>query len=721
MKLFKHFKTQLIISFVLVGFLPSLLITMNNYFSIKSGIEKEVNSKLLAISSSKAEEVTSYLETIKKQLLTYSKTTHIIDSSQKFVDAYNNIDVNLTSEMKQGVLKYYKDEFNKKYESEIGKPYSIDDLVNPLEDKDWVMQYAFISNNEHPLGAKDKLDISTVLPNYSKVHKVYHPAIREYLSKFEYYDIFIIDKDSGRIVYSVFKELDFSTSLNSGPYKDSNLAKTYREALKITNPDEVAFRDFEKYTPSYEAPASFIATPIWKDGKIVAVLAYQMPVGAINEIMSSTKGLGRGGEAYLLGEDNRLRSDLKNNKNYSIVSSFRKNLTLKSNDKQLAFKSGQSASVSQNVNGEGVYRNVKRVMFEGSKWIVVTEILESVAFASLVNLRNHAFLFSFVIVIFVIFFGFFLSNKLANRISRITESLSKSSHEVQNASQSLSLASDRMNDSVSSQSNSISQTASAVDEISSMLAKSDDSAQSASKLSRLTKKNAQEGAGTVEKMLKEIDLISKSYDEIAKSIESNNNDIGDIVNVITEISQKTTVINDIVFQTKLLSFNASVEAARAGEHGKGFAVVAEEVGNLATMSGSAADEIMSMLEGSINKVNSIASKTQTEVTKIVDEGKCQVDIGVGVAKESRDKLNAIHENIAQLDTSVSEIAAASREQQAGIEDIKSAISKLEESTMVSKEMSSSTDQSSTKLFNQSKELRDSIESLRELLGTKKDT
>jgi methyl-accepting chemotaxis protein len=84
-----------------------------------------------------------------------------------------------------------------------------------------------------------------------------------------------------------------------------------------------------------------------------------------------------------------------------------------------------------------------------------------------------------------------------------------------------------------------------------------------------------------------------------------NDEISSIVKVIAEIGDKTKVINDIVFQTKLLSFNASVEAARAGEQGKGFAVVAEEVGNLATMSGKAAEEISSMLGDSMGKVELI--------------------------------------------------------------------------------------------------------------------
>ncbi|NCQ16281.1 chemotaxis protein, partial [Candidatus Falkowbacteria bacterium] len=74
-----------------------------------------------------------------------------------------------------------------------------------------------------------------------------------------------------------------------------------------------------------------------------------------------------------------------------------------------------------------------------------------------------------------------------------------------------------------------------------------------------------------------------SMDRISES----NQDIASLVFAIEEIAEKTKIIDDIVFQTKILSFNASVEAERAGEFGRGFSVVAQEVSNLAKMSGRA--------------------------------------------------------------------------------------------------------------------------------------
>jgi hypothetical protein len=122
--------------------------------------------------------------------------------------------------------------------------------------------------------------------------------------------------------------------------------------------------------------------------------------------------------------------------------------------------------------------------------------------------------------------------------------------------------------------------------------------------------------------------IQETNKKLVDDVLEGNRKISEIVELVKEIGNKTKVINDIVFQTKLLSFNASVEAARAGEHGKGFAVVAEEVGNLASMSGQASKEISALLENlntDSTQFNKIASPTSTgyELEKISNIVYCE--------------------------------------------------------------------------------------------------
>jgi len=171
--------------------------------------------------------------------------------------------------------------------------------------------------------------------------------------------------------------------------------------------------------------------------------------------------------------------------------------------------------------------------------------------------------------------------------------------------------------------------------------------------------------------------IDQNNADIMEQVNSSNAQFSEIVNVIQEIGNKTKVINDIVFQTKLLSFNASVEAARAGEHGKGFAVVAEEVGNLAQMSGSAAEEISGMLQDSIQKVEKIVSETKTKVEKIVFEGKEKVSVGASVARQCGEVLDEIVSNVSSVSHMAGEISSASQEQAQGVQEITKAMNQLD--------------------------------------------
>jgi methyl-accepting chemotaxis protein len=114
---------------------------------------------------------------------------------------------------------------------------------------------------------------------------------------------------------------------------------------------------------------------------------------------------------------------------------------------------------------------------------------------------------------------------------------------------------------------------------------------------------------SLSQMIAEVDQSSKA---LQISVKLGLKEIESVTETMAEIREKAKMINDIVFQTKLLSFNASVEAARAGEHGKGFAVVAEEMGNLARASGEAAKEIEVILNSSVDR-------TQAQISKVTSD------------------------------------------------------------------------------------------------------
>jgi methyl-accepting chemotaxis protein len=132
----------------------------------------------------------------------------------------------------------------------------------------------------------------------------------------------------------------------------------------------------------------------------------------------------------------------------------------------------------------------------------------------------------------------------------------------------------------------------------------------------------------------------------------------DIDNQVIAINEAITVIDQIAFQTNILSLNAAVEAATAGEAGKGFAVVAQEVRNLASRSAEAAKEIKTLVENATSKAN---------------EGK-------NIAGNMIAGYKKLNENITQTTNLISDIDSASKEQLMGIEQINTAVTQLDRQT-----------------------------------------
>lgn len=311
--------------------------------------------------------------------------------------------------------------------------------------------------------------------------------------------------------------------------------------------------------------------------------------------------------------------------------------------------------------------------------------------------------------------GFFLSNGIARELRLISKGLADEAGLVEKVAAKISSASTDLSASTSQQAAALQETTAAVEETSAMIGKNAENAKISTDVSRESESTVEKGRQAVEQMLHSIDDISSSNAEIMRQIEESNREISDIVKVIAEIGNKTKVINDIVFQTKLLSFNASVEAARAGEHGKGFAVVAEEVGNLAQMSGNAAKEISEMLEGSIKKVELIVHNTHTRVGNLVQIGKEKVGAGTVTAKRCSEILEEIVANVGRVGSLVSEISVASQEQAKGVSEINKAMSELDNVAQQNSVASQETSASAEELRSQVLEVREFIARLEQVL------
>ncbi len=284
--------TKILIILSSIAILATCITTYIGYQSARNSLEKESFNKLTAIREVKASQIEDYFSLINDQVVTFSEDRMIIDAMKAFKKGFQEIDSDLqltAAELEAAdakLEKYYQDEYLVRLKT------NLDDLEEtpnywPESRNTRLLQSLYITETLNTTGENHLLDQAEDVSFYSQTHKLYHPVIRNYLQRFGYYDIFLVEHQTGHIVYSVFKEVDYATSLLTGPYKHTNFASIFRSAKEADNKDFVKLVDYVPYSPSYNAPASFIASPIFDGTKKIGVLVFQMPVDKINNIMTN--------------------------------------------------------------------------------------------------------------------------------------------------------------------------------------------------------------------------------------------------------------------------------------------------------------------------------------------------------------------------------------------------------------------------------------------------
>jgi methyl-accepting chemotaxis protein len=228
-------------------------------------------------------------------------------------------------------------------------------------------------------------------------------------------------------------------------------------------------------------------------------------------------------------------------------------------------------------------------------------------------------------------------NELTENMARVVSQVKRAAEEVSRGADEISQGNANLSQRTEAQASSLEETASSMEEMTSTVKHNADNAHQANQLAVEAREHAAQGGAVVAKAVQAMAEINQSSRKIA-----------DIIGVIDEIA----------FQTNLLALNAAVEAARAGDQGRGFAVVATEVRNLASRSATAAKEIKSLIQDSVRKV---------------DEGSTLVT-------RSGSTLDQIVTSVKRVSDIVAEIAAASGEQSAGIEQVNRAVIQLDELT-----------------------------------------
>jgi methyl-accepting chemotaxis protein len=252
---------------ILIGLTPFVVFYFYSAEKISQLTLDTSKDRLVSLRKTKKIQIESYFKSIASQANTYSKNFMIVDAMSKFTTAFNQVEQQTPSINTEMLENKLIERYRYQQENTPGVNSSALNRWIPKGTTSKILQNLYISGNQHPTGEKHLLNAASDKTVYSQTHKQYHPPIRQFLEEFGYYDIFLVDAETGFVVYSVFKEVDYATNLKTGPYKDSGIGKVFNKALMANDPNAVVIEDFAPYEPSYNASASFIASPIYNMGK----------------------------------------------------------------------------------------------------------------------------------------------------------------------------------------------------------------------------------------------------------------------------------------------------------------------------------------------------------------------------------------------------------------------------------------------------------------------
>ncbi|MFQ0978248.1 methyl-accepting chemotaxis protein [Vibrio campbellii] len=516
----------------------------------------------------------------------------------------------------------------------------------------------------------------------------FHRLLTDLNRELDFYDIFIVD-ESGDVIYTVAREADYQTNLVSGAYSNSGLGDVYRA---IRAGKQFAAVDFAPYAPSNGDPAAFLGVLLKVEGEQWMV-ATQMSIDGINQLMNLRSGMGESGETYLVGSDYRMRSDsFLDPVGRTIQASFAGTVENNGVDsdavkRALAGESGVETIIDY--NGNPVVSAYSPIDMYGHRWALLSEIDVAEAEQPIKELMTLNGIVLFLAVIGGISVALVVTravmkplggepeemkqlmnqlahgdlrlnisqadegslkqtlNTTASNLTVMIKDISDASSQLAATSEELSVVTEQSEQSLHVQNDELQQAVTAIHQMTSSISEVAGSASSVSV-------SAAEANQDCQQELQRITQTVHTVSGLVEQVDEGNHNVVQLAEQVREISTLLDVIRGVADQTNLLALNAAIEAARAGESGRGFAVVAEEVRNLAQRTQVSTEQIEEM----VHKVNQQAEQTEA----IINNCKLVAGETMEQVQETGAMIETVVGTMEQIHRQTSSVSQATEEQ-----------------------------------------------------------
>ncbi len=304
---------KLLATLILLSAVAVLVSAVLGYVRGRDALEEAIYNQLTAARQSKSRQVETYFRTIRNELRMLASTKMVIEALRGMREGYDELDkTEVSPELRAKLRDWYVVNVAPELKRMFGKEIPIDGYL-PTGNASVYLQYHYIVANPHSIEQRALLDDPGDGSRYSAVNAIYNPLLRTAANTAGFWDLMMADAKHIDLVYGLADEIDFGTSLRSGPYHRSHLASAVARCLAAKDTTTTCFEDFAPYVPSNGAPIAFMAAPIIEQGAVIGVLIAQLSIEEIDKVVTGDRrwrdeGFGATGEAYLVGPDYRMRS-----------------------------------------------------------------------------------------------------------------------------------------------------------------------------------------------------------------------------------------------------------------------------------------------------------------------------------------------------------------------------------------------------------------------------
>lgn len=372
----RKIRTKLLTAFALISIILTTAIGSLSYFNARDALQNEAFKGIEALRETQASQIQAWMASRQRDVQLLAENPDVVSSS--------------------AALKNAMDTSNAYGDTQEAR-------VNGLRNA-----YLF------------KPDLNDDVSEYGATHARFHPFYQKTRAIYEYDDILIV-ANTGRVVYSVQKQIEFATNLLDTP--DAPLTQIFVNALNQT--ERVVFTDFIYYEPS-QRPIAFFATPIFRAQNLQGILIMKVPIDGLNALLSQREGLGNTGETYIVGSDSLFRTDSR------FLDALNVSTTILNPDVRVdtdAIRSGLDGNSQTQVIRN--YRNIyvvsawRPLYLDGGTqpivWIVIVEKENAEIIQPANDLLTTIIFISITAMIIVLSFAYWISQQISMPIQELTQ------------------------------------------------------------------------------------------------------------------------------------------------------------------------------------------------------------------------------------------------------------------------------------------------------------